>query len=60
MSEFSESIYLRSDDQQDGIDWLRESGLAGYVFESIDGWVQVLPNWGGIYDYDEAAMRRSP
>ncbi len=59
MSEFSERIYIRADDQQAGVQWLRDSGIGGYVFAPANGWVQVLPNWPGMYQCDEGALEAS-
>jgi hypothetical protein len=42
VSEFSESFHLRSDDQAEGVDLLRRSGLAGWVFPPADGWVTIV------------------
>lgn len=42
MSEFSNSLHLVSDDQQDGVDLLRRAGKDGWVFPPGNGWVTVV------------------
>jgi hypothetical protein len=39
MSEFSESLFVRSNTIQSAIDLLRAAGVAGYAFPSENGWV---------------------
>lgn len=50
MSEFSESIYIRSAKRSTGVKWLEDNDLAGYVLEPRADWVQVFPDWGEISD----------
>lgn len=60
MPEFSESIYLRSQSREDGIEWLRRNNREGYVYEPRGEWVQVLPKWPGFFNYDKEALQHSP
>ena len=43
MSDVSESFYLRSDKQQEGIDLLKRAGLTGIVFAPVKHWVTLIP-----------------
>lgn len=51
MSEFSESIHLRSDDVNDVATLLGAAKVAGYVFPASKGWVSF------VYDGDEPPAR---
>ena len=42
MSEFSNSLHLVSDEQQDGIDLLRRAETPGWVFPASQGWVTMV------------------
>lgn len=42
MSEYSESYYLRSEEQNEGVQLLERARLHGYVFPPSGGWVQIL------------------
>jgi hypothetical protein len=42
MSEFSESYHLRGSSRRDAIDLLQRSGLVGFVFPALDGWVSFV------------------
>lgn len=53
MTEFTEAVYFRSDNRQKGVTWLEKVGMAGYVLEPVDGWVQLLPDFTDVVDYGE-------
>ena len=42
MSEFSESYHLRGSSRRDAVELLNRSGLPGYVFPALDGWVSLV------------------
>jgi hypothetical protein len=42
MSEFSESYHLRASSRRDVVELLRRSGLPGFVFPALDGWVSFV------------------
>ncbi|GMK37187.1 hypothetical protein PCCS19_02400 [Paenibacillus sp. CCS19] len=44
MSEFSESYYLFSLEQNDGIKLLKRAWLRGYVYPASNNWVTIIPN----------------
>ncbi|EBK2060064.1 hypothetical protein AAL85_25075, partial [Salmonella enterica subsp. enterica serovar Typhi] len=44
MSEFSESYYLFSLDQNDGIKLLKKAWLRGFVYPSSYNWVTIVPS----------------
>src|SRR5262249_19591704 len=46
MSEFSESLQLRSDDSADGVALLRSAKVSGYVFPAGSGWVPIAYSTG--------------
>jgi hypothetical protein len=46
MSEFSESLFVRSHTIQSAIDLLRAAGVAGFAFPSENGWVPVAYSRG--------------
>lgn len=38
MSDFSAAYHLKTNNQQDAIDLLKEAQLKGYIFEPVNGW----------------------
>lgn len=56
MNEFSESVYIRTDDRADGVRWLEDNELAGYVLEPRGDWVQVFPDWEELSDQETMAL----
>ena len=56
MSEFSESIYLRSSDRDAGVQWLISNDLVGYVLEPRGGWLQVFADWADDSEDDDRTL----
>lgn len=59
MTEFSESVYIRSSERADGVEWLAGNDLTGYVFESRGDWVQVFPDWNHLSDEETYRLLRN-
>lgn len=61
MSEFSESVYIRSSNRETGVQWVNQCRMSGYVLKPRGNWVQVFPDWGDFSDFDKKhrAMARS-
>lgn len=59
MSEFTDCVYLKSESLRDGIDWLQQNALRGYLMRPVDGWVQVMPEWPANPEIVRGALHRS-
>ncbi len=59
MSEFSESYHLRTDNQQDVVNLIKETNNKGYVFPAQNGWVTFVVE-GSAFDIDESVISQNP
>ncbi|MDQ6420580.1 hypothetical protein RB620_14210 [Paenibacillus sp. LHD-117] len=59
MSEFSASYHLKTDDRNQVVKLIRDSGNTGFVFEETNGWVTFLIE-GPAFDISESVISCNP
>ena len=50
MAQFSECVFVRSSSRSEGIRWLKDNELSGYVLPPENEWVRVFPQWEHVPD----------